>query len=143
MCLWIYQRWHWDSVNRLLFLMNVCTAFVNKIFWAWLFWESPNSKVLTSLWKLWWCKKIKRTVLCSIYKWQFKETLKKAKSKIFCYQKQYRHSLRKVGDSLKEHNSHPPFYLSDIIVFYIMKVGSVLSGKSTNTSWICYYIRLK
>jgi hypothetical protein len=35
------------SVIRLLFLMNVGTAFDNKIFWAWLFGESPNSKVLT------------------------------------------------------------------------------------------------
>jgi hypothetical protein len=60
------------SVIRLLFLMNVGTAFDNKIFWAWRFWESPNSKVLTSLRKLWWCRKFKRTVLCSIYKWQFK-----------------------------------------------------------------------
>ena len=54
------------SVFRLLFLMNVGTAFDNNIFWAWLFGESPNSKVLTSL------RKFKRTVLCSIYKWQFK-----------------------------------------------------------------------
>jgi len=60
------------SVNRLLFLMNVCTAFDNKIFWAWSFWESPNNKVLISLRKLWWCKKLKRTVLFSIYKRQFK-----------------------------------------------------------------------
>jgi hypothetical protein len=51
--------------------MNVGTAFDNKIFWAWLFGESPNSKVLTFLRKLWWCGKFKRTVLCSIYKWQF------------------------------------------------------------------------
>jgi len=36
--------------------MNVCTAFDNIIFWAWFFLESPNSKVLISLWKLWWCK---------------------------------------------------------------------------------------
>jgi hypothetical protein len=36
------------------------------------FWESPNSKVLISLPKLWWCNKLKRTVLCSIYKGQFK-----------------------------------------------------------------------
>ena len=60
------------SVNRLLFLMNVCTAFDNNIFWARFFWESPNNNVLISLRKLWWCKKWKRTVLCSIYKWQFK-----------------------------------------------------------------------
>jgi hypothetical protein len=49
---------------------------------------TPNSKVLTFLRKLWWCRKFKRNVLCSIYKWQFKR-----------------------------------------------KVGGVLSGKSTNTSW--------
>jgi hypothetical protein len=55
------------SVNRLLFLMNVCTAFDNKIFW-----KSPNNNVLISLRKFWWCKKLKRTVLCPIYKWQFK-----------------------------------------------------------------------
>jgi hypothetical protein len=60
------------SVNCLLFLINVCTAFDNNIFWAWFFLESPNSKVLISLWKLWWYKKLKRTVLCSIYKRQFK-----------------------------------------------------------------------
>ena len=35
------------SVIRLLFLVKVGTAFDNKIFWAWLFGESPNSKVLT------------------------------------------------------------------------------------------------
>ena len=60
------------SVNHLLFLLNVCTAFDNKIFWARSFWESPNNKVLISLRKLCWCKKWKRTVLCSIYKWHFK-----------------------------------------------------------------------
>ena len=60
------------SVIRLLFLMHVGTAFDNKICWAWLFGESPNSKVLTFLRKLWWCRKFKRTVICSIYKWQFK-----------------------------------------------------------------------
>jgi hypothetical protein len=52
--------------------MNVCTAFDNIIFWAWFFWESPNSKDLISLRKLRWCKKLKRTVLCLIYKRQFK-----------------------------------------------------------------------
>jgi hypothetical protein len=36
------------------------------------FWESPNNNVLISLRILWWCKKWKWTVLCSIYKWQFK-----------------------------------------------------------------------
>ena len=46
------------SVIRLLFLMHVGTAFDNKICWAWLFGESPNSKVLTFLRKLWWCRKI-------------------------------------------------------------------------------------
>ena len=60
------------SVNRLLFWMNVCTAFDNSIFWAWFIWESPNSKVLIYLKKLWWLKKLKITVLCSIYKRQFK-----------------------------------------------------------------------
>ena len=38
------------------------------------------------------------------------ETLQKAKPNIFCYQKQYRHALRKVGESLKEHNSPPPHF---------------------------------
>ena len=53
--------------------MNVCPAFDNKVIYlAWSFWESPNNKILISLRKLWWCKKIKRTVLCSIYKRQFK-----------------------------------------------------------------------
>ena len=37
------------------------------------------------------------------------EILKKTKSKIYCYRKQYIHSLRTVGDSLKEHNSSPLF----------------------------------
>jgi hypothetical protein len=60
------------SVNRLLFLINVCTAFDNNIFWDRSFWESPNNNVLISLRNLWWCKKWKRTVLCSIYKWPFK-----------------------------------------------------------------------
>ena len=64
------------SVNRLLFLMNVCTAFDTKIFWAWPFWESPNNKVPISFRKLWWCKKLKRIVLCSIYKRQFKRKWK-------------------------------------------------------------------
>jgi hypothetical protein len=45
--------------------MNVCTAFDNSIFWAWFIWESPNSKVLIYLQKLWWLKKLKITVLCS------------------------------------------------------------------------------
>ena len=54
--------------------MNVCTAFDCKIFWAWSFWESPNNKVPISCRKLWWwCKKLKRIVLCSIYKRQFKK----------------------------------------------------------------------
>jgi hypothetical protein len=52
--------------------MNVCTAFDSKIFWAWSFWESPNNKVPISFRKLWWCKKLKRIVLCSIHKRQFK-----------------------------------------------------------------------
>ena len=34
--------------------------------------ESPNNKVPISFRKLWWCKKLKRIVLCSIYKRQFK-----------------------------------------------------------------------
>ena len=46
------------SVIRLLFLMNAGAGFDNKICWAWLFGESPNSKVLTFLRKLWWCRKI-------------------------------------------------------------------------------------
>ena len=60
------------SVNHLLFLMNVCTAFDSKIFWARSFWESPSKKVLISLRKLWWCKKLNGTVLCSMCKRQFK-----------------------------------------------------------------------
>ena len=36
------------------------------------------------------------------------DTLKKTWLKIFCYQKQYRHSIRTVGDSQKEHNTHTP-----------------------------------
>ena len=63
------------SVNRLLFLMNVCTAFDYNISWAWFFLESPNSKALRSVRKLWWCKKLKRSVLCWIYKRQFKRKL--------------------------------------------------------------------
>ena len=63
------------SVIRLLFLMNAGTGFDNKICWAWLFGESLNSKVLTFLRKLWWCRKFKRNVLCSIYKWQFKRKM--------------------------------------------------------------------
>jgi hypothetical protein len=51
--------------------MNVCTAFDNKIFRARSFWESVNNKVLISLRKLWWCKKLMRTVLCSLYKQHF------------------------------------------------------------------------
>jgi hypothetical protein len=59
------------SVNCLLFLMNVCTAFDNKMFWAWSFWESPNTKyVLISLRKLWWCKKLKRTIF-QYCRWTF------------------------------------------------------------------------
>ena len=50
------------------------------------------------------------------------ETLKKTLLKIFCYQKQYRHSIRTVGDSLKEHISPTPFYLTVIIFFYMIKV---------------------
>jgi hypothetical protein len=46
------------SMNHLLFLLNVCTAFDNKIVWARSFWESPNNKVLISLRKLCWCKKM-------------------------------------------------------------------------------------
>ena len=56
--------------------MNVCTAFDNSIFWAWFIWESPNSKVLIYLQILWWLKKLKITVLCSIYKRQFKRKWK-------------------------------------------------------------------
>jgi len=63
------------SVNHLLFLMNVCTAFESNIFWAWSFWESPNNNVLISLRKLWCFKKLKRTVLCSIYKRQLKKVV--------------------------------------------------------------------
>ena len=40
------------------------------------------------------------------------ETFKKTWLKIFCYQKQYRHSLRTAGDSLKEHNSPHPILLN-------------------------------
>ena len=40
---------HIPSVNRLLFLMNVYTAFDNNIFWARFFLESPNSPVLISV----------------------------------------------------------------------------------------------
>jgi hypothetical protein len=58
-------------VNGLLFLMNICTAFDNKYFELCDI-ESLNSKVLISLRKLQRCKKLKRTVLCSIYKGQFK-----------------------------------------------------------------------
>jgi hypothetical protein len=36
------------------------------------------------------------------------EILKKTRHKIFCDQKQYRHSLRTEGDSQKEHNTHTP-----------------------------------
>jgi hypothetical protein len=36
------------------------------------------------------------------------EILKKTRHKIFCDQKQYRHSIRTVGDSQKEHNTHTP-----------------------------------
>ena len=43
---------------------------ITKYFEPGLF-ESPNNNVLISLRKLWWCKKWKRTVLCSIYMWQF------------------------------------------------------------------------
>ena len=50
-----------------------CPAFDKKVIYlAWSFWESPNNKILISLRKLWWCKIFKRTVLCSIYKRQFK-----------------------------------------------------------------------
>jgi hypothetical protein len=37
------------SVNRLLFLINVCSALDNIIFLAWSFWESTNNKVQISL----------------------------------------------------------------------------------------------
>jgi hypothetical protein len=47
------------------------------------------------------------------------ETLKKTRLKLFYYQVQYRHSLRIVGDSLKEHNSPTFFYLSVIVQFSI------------------------
>ena len=36
----------------------------------------------------------------------------KCRREIFCYHKQYRHSLRTVGDSLKEHNSPHPILLN-------------------------------
>ena len=65
------------------------------------------------------------------------ETQKKAKPKIFCYQKQYRHSLRKVGDSLKEHSSHPPFYLSNIIVFYIINVYILIICHALCQTYVC------
>ena len=51
-----------------------------------------------------------RTIL-----FNFLETPKKTRLKIFCYEMQYSHSLRTVVDSLKEHNSPPPFYLSVIV----------------------------
>jgi hypothetical protein len=47
------------------------------------------------------------------------ETLKKTRLKLFCYQVQYRHSLRTVGDSLKEHNFPTFFYFSVIVQFSI------------------------
>ena len=60
-------------------------------------------------------------------------TLQKTWLKIFCYQKQYRHSLRTVGDSLKEHNSSSPhftyllsFNFSIIINVYILIIRHVL-----------------
>ena len=37
------------SVNDLLLLMNVCTAFAHIIFCAWSSCESPNNKVLVTL----------------------------------------------------------------------------------------------
>ena len=54
------------------------------------------------------------------------ETLKQIWLKIFCYQKQYTNSLRTVGDSLKEHNSHTPFYLTVIIFFIYHKCLNIL-----------------
>jgi hypothetical protein len=42
-------------------------------------------------------------------------TLKKTRLKIVCYQMQYRHSIRTVGDSLKEHNS--PLFFTYLLSF--------------------------
>ena len=48
------------------------------------------------------------TIFGMILELYYLETLKKTRFKIICYQMQCRHSLRTVGDSLKEHT--PPFF---------------------------------
>ena len=75
--------------------------------------------------------KYKRTpaiIFGQILELYYLETLKRTRLEIFCYQKQYRHSLRTVGDSQKEHtHSHPHlhpspiFYFSVIIIFLYRK----------------------
>ena len=53
------------------------------------------------------------------------ETLKTTILKIFSDHKQYRHSLRTVGELPKEHtipNPHSPFYLYVIIHFFILEM---------------------
>jgi hypothetical protein len=55
------------------------------------------------------------TIFGKILELCYLETLKKTRLKIFCYQMQYRHSLRTVGDSLKEHNS-PLLPLNNIYI---------------------------
>jgi hypothetical protein len=50
-----------------------------------------------------------------ILEFYYLETLKKIQTQNILLSRAIQNSLRTVGDSLKEHNPHPPFYLSVII----------------------------
>ena len=63
----------------------------------------------------------------------------KTKLRIFCYRKLYRHSLRTVGDSLKEHNCHTPFYLSVIIYYFLYHKCLYTYYPSCSLSDLCLY----
>jgi hypothetical protein len=72
-------RRNYSSLKFYLFRSSIITtAFGNNIFRVWSFWKSPNNTVLISLRKLWWCNKLSRTVLCSLYKRHFNRKWKES-----------------------------------------------------------------
>lgn len=84
------------------------------------------------------------TIIGEILELKYLETLKKTRFKIWCYQKQYRHSFRTVADSLKEHNPHTTYftYVLSFILFFCFIDVYILINRHTLCQTYFYWREL-
>ena len=75
------------------------------------------------------------------------ETLKGTRLEIFCYQKQYRHLLRTVGNSLKEHTPPPKkttqqhfTFRSSFTFFYIINSYTLIIRHALCQTYVCMIV---